>query len=161
MEVKAVLGIVSILILVSIITFCAFSASNEKAGLEVVDIKVTEPNPSFLNNHFIIIDLGESVTLDVGVQNNGDNITQRNAYSVGLGVIYPDKGANYWQLPSEQLIQTDLGPGGKSSHTFRVKNRKEVPFTGKFELQAYIKSLDTGEEIDRSDKVTIEIRYPA
>jgi hypothetical protein len=41
-----------------------------------------------------------------------------------------------------------------------LKNRKEVPFSGKFKVMAFIKSVDTGKEIARSDKVTIEIAYP-
>jgi hypothetical protein len=160
MKDKTIVGIALIIILVAIIAFSALFSNTKAPWLEIVDIKVKDPEPSLLDSRYITIDLGESVTLDVKVQNKGDNITQRDAYTVGIDVIYPDKGAEYWLLPYEQLIRADLGPGGKSSHTFRLENRKEVPFSGKFRIQAYIKPIKTGKEIARSEKVTIEIRYP-
>jgi len=161
MKNKTVAGIVLIILLLSIIVFIALSSHIKTLGLEIVDIKVEEPKPSLSNSRYIAIDPGESVILGVTVQNKGDNITHRAAYSVGIEVIDPDKGDEYWQLPSEQLIWIDLGPEGESSHTFKMRNKKELPFSGKFEIQAYIKSAKTGEEIARSDKVTIEIKYPA
>lgn len=161
MKNKTVVGIVLIILLLSIIAFIALSSHIKPSGLAVVDIKVEEPEPSLLNDRYITIDPGESVILDVTVQNKGDNITHRDAYSIGIEVIDPDKGEEYWQLPPEQLIRIDLGPRGESSHTFMMKNKKELPFSGKFEIQSYIKSAKTGEEIARSDKVTIEIKYPA
>ncbi|MGB3458947.1 MAG: hypothetical protein WBB08_06565 [Halobacteriota archaeon] len=160
MKGKIVIGIALIVVLVAIIAFSALSHNVRTPGLEVVAINVLDPGPSLLDSRYIAIDLGESVTLDVKVLNKGDNITQRDAYTVSIDVIYPDKGAGYWLLPPEQLIRADLGPGGKSSHTFMLKNRKEVPFSGKFKVMAFIKSVDTGKEIARSDKVTIEIAYP-
>ncbi len=161
MKNKTVVGIVLIILLLSIIAFIAFSSYIKTSELEVVDIKIKDPKPSLLSDRYITIDPGESVTLDVAVRNKGDNITHRDAYSVDIEVIDPDKGDEYWQLPSEQLIRIDLGPGGESSHSFKMRNKKELPFSGKFKIQAYIKSAKTGEEIARSDKVTIEIKYPA
>ncbi|RCV64756.1 hypothetical protein C5S53_07115 [Methanophagales archaeon] len=160
MKSKIVIGISLIVVLVAIIAFSALSHNIETPGLEVVAINVLDPEPSLLDSRYIAIDLGESVTLDVKVLNKGDNITQRDAYTVSIDVIYPDTGARYWLLPTEQLIRVDLGPGGKSSHSFKLKNRIEVPFSGKFRVQAVIKSADTCKEIARSDKVTIEITYP-
>ncbi len=160
MKVKIVVGLALIAIMVAIIAIGALSHDLKTPGLEVVDIKVLNPEPSLLDSRYITLDPGESVTLDVKVLNKGDNITQRDAYTVGVDVIYPDKGAGYWLLPTEQLIRADLGPGGKSSHTFMLKNKKAVPFSGKFRVQAFIKSANIDKELARSDKVTIEIRYP-
>ncbi len=159
MKNKTVVGIVLIILLLSIIAFIALPGYIKPSGLEVVDIKVKEPEPSLLNSRHITIDSGESVILGVTVRNKGDNITHRDAYSVGIEVIDPDKGDEYWQLPSEQLIRIDLSPEGESSHTFKMSNKKVV--SGKFKIQAYIKSAKSGEQIARSDKVTIEIKYPA
>jgi len=152
----AVLAIVS-----AAIVYIAFSIHDEEpTGLEIVNIKITDPKPSLLNDRAITIDHGESVTLNATVQNNGDNITHGDDYRVGIAVI-TRAGGEYWQLPSKQLIGVDLGPGGKSRLTFMATNKKEHPFRGEFELQGYIKSVETGEVIARSDIVTVEIRYPA
>jgi len=143
-----------------IVTLTLLRPGEKPSGLEVVDITIKDPKPSFLNDRFITINSGESVTLNATVQNNGDEIMRGDAYTVGIEVI-TSAGNAYWQLPSEQVIGIDLGPGGKSRHTFRVINKKELPFRGQCEFQAYIKVVKTGEVIARSDIVTIEIRYPA
>jgi len=143
-----------------IVTLTLLRPGEKPSGLEVVDITIKDPKPSFLNDRFITINSGESVTLNVTVQNNGDEIMRGDAFMVGIEVI-TNAGNAYWQLPSEQVIGIDLGPGGKSRHTFTVINKKELPFRGQCEFQAYIKVVKTGEVIARSDIVTIEIRYPA
>ena len=143
-----------------IATLALLRPGEKPSGLEIVDITIKDPKPSFLNDRFITINSGESVTLNVTVQNNGDEIMRGDAYMVGIEVI-TSAGNAYWQLPSEQVIGIDLGPGGKSRHTFTVINKKELPFRGQCEFQAYIKVVKTGEVIARSDIVTIEIRYPA
>ncbi|MHC1599788.1 MAG: hypothetical protein ACXQS5_03080 [Candidatus Methanospirareceae archaeon] len=157
----AVILLVVLAIVIALIAYFAFLSNNkETAGLEIVDIKITDPKPSILNDRAITIDYGESVTLNVTLQNKGDNITCGEDYSVGIAVI-TNGGDEYWRLPQEQYIRVDLGPGGKSRHTFTATNKKDHPFRGKFELQGYIKSVETGEVIARSDIVTVEIRYPA
>ena len=160
MKSNIVIGIVLIAILAAIIVFSVLSHDIQTPGLEVVDVKILDPDPSLLDSRYISLDPGDSVTIEVKAMNKGDNITLRDAYTVGVDVTYPDKGAGYWLLPSEQLIRADLGPGGKSTHTFKLKNRIEVPFSGKFRVQAFIHAVATGKEIARSDKVTIEITYP-
>ena len=154
-------GIVVVLALIIVpIAYFALSASeNETTGLEIVDIKIKEPVPTLISDRSVSIDPGESVTFNLTVQNNGENITYGNAYSVGIAVITRD-GSKYWQLPPEQYIGIDLGPGGMSRHTFVATNRQDIPFRGTFELQGYIKSWVTDEEIARSDIITIEIKSP-
>lgn len=165
MKTKLGVGIVFLLLLIAvsaaIIGTIAFLREDEEpSGLEVVDIKIKEPKPSILSDRSITVDHGESVTLNLTVQNRGENITRGDAYTVGIEVI-TNAGDVYWRLPPEQLIGVDLGPGGESDHSFTVINKKEIPFRGQCEFQAYIKSVQTGEEIARSDIVTIGIRYPA
>ncbi len=152
--------VIVLVIIIAILASIAFSGDDgETPGLAVVDIKIEDPKPSLLSDRSITIDYGESVTVNVTVKNKGKNITSGDDYSVGLLVI-THNGDKYWQLPPEQVMGIDLGPGGKSRHTFTAINKKEYPFRGECELQAYIKSVETGEEIARSDIVYIEIRYP-
>jgi hypothetical protein len=165
MKTKLGVGIVFLLLVIAvgaaiIGTIAVLREGEEPSGLEVVDIKIRDPKPSILNDRSVTIDHGESVTLNLTVQNRGENITRGDAYTVGVAVI-TNAGDVYWRLPPEQLIGVDLGPGGESDHTFTVINKKELPFRGQCEFQAYIKSVQTGEEIARSDIVTIAVRYPA
>lgn len=157
----AVILLVVLAIVIALIAYFAFLSNNEETtGLEIVNIKITDPEPSLLNDRAITIDCGESVTLNVTVQNKGDNITHGNDYSVGI-VVITNAGDEYWRLPPEQFVWVDLGPGGKSQHTFTAINRRERPFRGECEIQSYIKSVETDEIIARSDIVTVEIMYPA
>ena len=164
---KALLQIVAIIALLAIvivlIAYFAFPGTDddgESTGLEVVDIKITEPKPSIISDRAITIDYGESVTLNVTVKNKGENITSGDAYCVGIAVITKD-GTDYWRLPPDQFIGVDLGPGGTSKHTFTARNREERPFRGECEIQGYVKSVETDEIIARGDIVTVEIMYPA
>ncbi len=164
-ENKTLVKIVAIIVVLALISaaiaYIALSRdSEETTGLEVVDIKITEPKPSIISDRSITIDYGESVTLNVTVKNKGENITSGDAYCVGIAVITKE-GSEYWRLPPDQFIGVDLGPGGKSRHTFTAINRRERPFRGECEIQAYIKSVETNEIIARSDIVTVEIMYPA
>ena len=129
----------------------------QSTGLEIVAIKIGEPTPSILNDKSIAIDLGESVTLNITVKNVGENITSGEDYCIGLAVITRD-GDKYWCLPPDQYVGIDLGPGGTSQHTFSATNKRELPFRGSFELQGYVRSVSTGEELSRSDIVTVEVR---
>ena len=160
MKIAVILLLVVLAIVIALIAYFAFLSNNEETtGLEIANIKITDPKPSLLNDRAITIDCGESVTLNVTVQNKGDNITHGTDYSVGIAVI-TNAGDEYWRLPAEQFVGVDLGPGGKSQHTFTAINRRERPFRGECEIQAYIKSVETDEVIARSDVVTVEIRYP-
>ena len=159
--VTSVVIIVVLIVATAGIAYIAFWRQNdETTGLEVIDIKIIEPKPSVLNDRAITVNYGESVTLNVTVKNNGENITSGDAYCVGIGVITKD-GSAYWQCPSEQLVGVDLGPGGTARHTFTARNREDRPFRGECEIQGYVKSVETGEIIARSDIVTVEILYPA
>jgi hypothetical protein len=162
MKIKFAAGIVLLVVVCAalIATRALWRTDEQPSGLEVVDITIKDPKPTLLNERSITIDHGKSVTLNITVQNNGNNITRGRAYTVGIEVI-TSGGDAYWELPPEQLIGIDLGPGGPSHHTFTVINKKELPFRGQCEFQAYIKSIETGEVIARSDIVSIEIRYPA
>ena len=161
MKIAVILLLVVLAIAIALIAYFAFLSNNEETtGLEIANIKITDPKPSLLNDRAITIDCGESVTLNVTVQNKGDNITHGTDYSVGIAVI-TNAGDEYWRLPAEQFVGVDLGPGGKSQHTFTAINRRERPFRGECEIQAYIKSVETDEVIARSDVVTVEIRYPS
>jgi len=164
-ENKTLVKIVAIIVVLSLISvaiaYIALSRHDEETtGLEVVDIKITEPKPSIIRDRSITIDYGESVTLNVTVKNKGENITSGDAYCVGIAVITKD-GSEYWRLPPEQFVWVDLGPGGKSQHTFTAINRRERPFRGECEIQSYIKAVETDEIIARSDIVTVEIMYPS
>ena len=159
--VKIVAIIVVLAIVIVLIAYFAFPSTDEEStGLEVIDIKITEPKPSIISDRSITIDYGESVTLNVTVKNKGENITSGDAYCVGIAVITKE-GSEYWRLPPDQFIGVDLGPGGTSQHTFTAINRRERPFRGECEIQSYIKSVETDEIIARSDIVTVEIMYPA
>ena len=159
-----IVAIVFVLALISaVMVYAAFSRDNddgENTGLDVIDIKVTEPKPTILNDRAITIDYGESVTFNLTVKNNGKNITAGDGYYVGITVI-TNGGDKYWQLPPDQFIGVDLGPGGTSKHTFTARNREERPFKGECDIQGYVKSVVTDEIIARSDVVTVEIMYPA
>jgi hypothetical protein len=159
-----ILSVVIIVALASVIVLIAYFAApgteGGTTGLGVIDIKITEPKPSVLNDRAITIDYGESVTLCVTVKNKGENITSGEDYCVGIAVITKD-GSEYWQLPPEQYIGVDLGPGGTSQHSFTARNREERPFRGECEIQGYVRVVETGEIIARSDVVTVEILYPA
>ncbi len=160
MKSKVVIGIAFVILLL-VVAGVAYSVYNEKASefdMQIVNIKVENPKTSLLNDRAVTINPGESVTLGVTVRNKGEEIIYRNHYGVGVEVVYPKDGAKYWKLPAERLITIDLGPGGGSSYAFTVWNRKELPFSGNFKIQAYIKSVQSGEKLARSDNVTIELR---
>ncbi|HUV79712.1 MAG TPA: hypothetical protein VMW40_02640 [Candidatus Bathyarchaeia archaeon] len=159
--VVSVVIIVVLIVATASFAYIAFWQQNdESTGLEVVDIKITEPKPSIISDRSITIDYGESVTLNVTVKNKGENITSGDAYCVGIAVI-TSAGDEYWRLPPDQFIGVDLGPGGTSQHTFTAINIRGRPFRGECDIQAYIKSVETDEIIARSDIVTVEIMYPA
>jgi hypothetical protein len=160
--IKIAVIVVVLAIVIAVSAYAAFSRDDdeETTGLEVIDIKVTEPKPTILNDRTITIDYGESVTFNLTVKNNGRNITAGDGYYVGIGVI-TNEGGKYWQLPPDQFIGVDLGPGGTSKHTFTARNREERPFKGECDIQGYIKSVATDEILARSDVVTVEIMYPA
>ena len=103
---------------------------------------------------------GESVTLSVTVQNGGKETVPQNDNYVGIKVISPDAGANYWELPPEQLIEIALGPEGQDIHTFTVRNKEELPVSGEFEFQPYIKSVSSGKELAHGDKLIVKIISP-
>lgn len=148
-------------VLIVLLATRVFVRTNEQSsGLEIVAISIKEPNPSLLDPRSVSIAHGESVILNLTVKNKGMNITRGRAYSVGLEVITP-AGDAYWQLPPEQVIGIDLGPGGTSRHSFTVINKKDIPFRGACEFQAHIKSTETGKVVARSETITIEVRYPA
>lgn len=162
---KTLVKIAAIIVVLALISaaiaYIAISRHDEEStGLEVIDIKIEEPKPSIISDRSITIDCGESVTLNVTVKNKGENITSGDAYCVGIAVITKN-GSDYWRLPPDQFIGVDLGPGGTSRHTFTATNKKEHPFRGECEIQGYVKSVETGEEVAQSDIVTIEIMYPA
>lgn len=160
-SVKIVAIIVVLALISAAIAYIALSRHDEETtGLEVIDIKIIDPKPSLLNDRAVTIDYGESVTLNVTVKNKGENITSGDAYCVGIAVITKE-GSEYWRLPPEQFIGVDLGPGGKSQHTFTAINRRERPFRGECEIQSYIKAVETDEIIARSKIVTVEVMYPS
>lgn len=162
MKTKILIGIVVaiLLLLIAAVVFSGYFEKKSEFDLQILDFKVENPKPSLLNNRAVTIDPGESVMLSATVQNKGEEIIYRDAYSVGIEVVYPRAGAKYWILPAEQLMVMDMGPGGKSSYALNVWNRKEIPFSGKFKIQAYIKSVHSGAKLARSDNVTIEIKPP-
>lgn len=72
MKNKNLVDIAAIIVVLAIISaaiaYIALSRdSEETTGLEVVDIKITEPKPSIISDRSITIDHGESVTLNVTV----------------------------------------------------------------------------------------------
>lgn len=146
-----------LLLLAAVIAFSGYFVKTSEFDLQIIDIEVENPKPSLLNHRAVTIDPGKAVTLRVTVQNKGEEIVYRNNYGVGVEIVYPREGAKYWKLPAERLIAIDLGPGGKSSYDFNVWNRKELPFSGNFKIQAYIKSVHSGEKLVRSDNVTIHL----
>ena len=159
MKTKITIGIALaiLLIVVAGVAFSGYFGKPSEFDLQIVDIEVENPRPSLLNDRAVTIDPGESVTLSVTVQNKGEEIVYRNNYSVGVEIVYPNEGAKYWKLPAERLIEIDMGPSGKSSYAFNAWNRKEFPFSGNFKIQAYIKSVQSGEKLARSDNVTIHL----
>ena len=147
-----------LLLVVAVVAFSGYFEDQSEFDLEFIDIKVENPKPSLLSNRVVTIDPGESVTVCVTVQNNGEEIIYRDAYGVGIDVVYPKEGAKYWKLPAERLIVIDMGPGGKSSYTFNAWNRKEKPFTGNFKIHAYIRSIQTDNKLARSGNVTVVLK---
>jgi len=103
------------------------------------------------------INSGESVKLILTVENKGKETVYRNDYYVGIKVVSPDNGNKYWVLPSEKLLGSDLSTKGTVNQTFVIENKKEEPVSGQFKIQAYIKSVESDEEIDHSDNVKIII----
>ncbi|RLG34440.1 hypothetical protein DRN97_02505 [Methanosarcinales archaeon] len=151
------IALVILLLLAAVIALSGYFGKTSAFDLQIIDIRVENPKPSLLSDRAVTINPGESVTLGVIVQNKGEEIIYRNAYSVGVEIVYPTEGTKYWKLPAERLIEIDMGPGGRSSYAFNVWNRKEQPFCGNFKIQAYIKSVQSGEKLARSDNVTIHL----
>ncbi|MCD6456502.1 MAG: hypothetical protein J7K81_06930 [Methanophagales archaeon] len=151
-----------LLLVVAVVVFSGYFGDHDQSefDLEFSDIKVENPKPSLLSSHVVTIDPGESVTVCVTVQNNGEEIIYRDAYGVGIEVVYPKEGAKYWKLPAERLMVIDMGPGGRSSYTFNAWNRKEKPFTGNFKIHAYIRSIQTGNKLAWSENVTVVLKPP-
>jgi len=97
------------------------------------------------------IDYGKSITFRIEIMNNEDYIAYKNDYRVGIKVIEPEDGANYWELPLELPLGSDLSPRGSVTHTLTIANKKGPPISGDFKIRAYVKSLESGKEIDQSD----------
>jgi hypothetical protein len=133
-----------------------------KLVVTAIDAEDLEPTSSKYHGLLDIyeIDHGESVTLSVTVKNAGKETVPQNYYCVGIRVTSPDEGNNYWELPAEQLIDIALGPEGQDIHSFTVKNKEELPVSGEFEFQAYIKSLDSGKETAHDNRLVIKIASP-
>ena len=151
---------VGIILLISLFIIAFSGCLDKSPEIEIDDVSVVEPKSlsMFLGGHCVEISEGESVKLRVVVLNEGEEIVHRNTCSVGIMVISPKDGDTYWELPSEQLIEKDLVHEGKSTHTFTVKQKKEFPVSGEFDMKAYVKSESTGKVIDKSKKVVIEIK---
>jgi hypothetical protein len=132
--------------------------------LMITAIEAEDLEPASSKYHGLLdiyeLDHGETVTLSVTVQNAGKETVPQNYYCVGIRVTSPAEGDNYWELPSEQLIDIALGPEGQEIHTFTVKNKEELPVSGEFEFQAYIKSVGSGKETAHGDKLVIKIASP-
>jgi hypothetical protein len=130
----------------------------------VTAIEAEDLEPASSKYHGLLdiyeIDHGETVTLSVTVQNAGKETVPQNYYCVGIRVTSPGAGDNYWELPSEQLIDIALGPEGQEIHTFTVTNKEELPVSGEFEFQAYIKSVGSGKETAHGGKLAIKIAAP-
>jgi len=163
MKTRIAAGIVValLLLLVAVAALSGYFGKKSTCELRIVDINVETPKPSLLHERAVTIDHGEFVTLRVTVKNKGEAIIRRNAYRVGVEIVYPEEGTAYWKLPAERLIAIDMGPGGKSSYAFSVRHRKELPVSGIFKLRAYIKSAQSDEQCTWSDTVTIELRPQA
>ena len=133
----------------------------ENSELRITTIEATDLEPIASKYSGLVttyeINRGESVSFGVTVQNIGKETVHRDDYRIGLKVLSPDVGAAYWELPAEQLIEIDLSPKGEITHNFRVKNKKELPVSGEFEFQAYIKPVASDEEIDTSDRFIVRI----
>lgn len=133
-----------------------------KLVITAIDAEGREPASSKYHGLLDVfeIDQGESVTLSVTVQNAGKETVPQNYYCVGIRVTSPAEGATYWELPAEQLIDIALGPEGQEILSFTAKNKDELPVSGEFEFQAYVKSVGSGKETAHGDKLVIKIASP-
>lgn len=159
MSAKIVGGIILLLVLISYIAF--YECVEESSKLKISDIQVIGQAPTTSKYRGLVniyeINHGDSVTLGVTAQNTVKETISRNDYLVGVNLISPDGGDKYWVLPPEQLIGIDLSPKGEVTNIFTVTNRKELPVSGEFRFQAYIKPVGSDEEIAHSACVTIKI----
>jgi len=159
-KIVVVAALAILLIVIAAIAYSGYFDKDTEYIMQIVDVEIKSPKPSLLDAKAVTIDRGEAVTLDVTVQNQGEEILYRNSHCAGIELVYPEGGANYWKMPAERLIPIDLGPKGKSSTAFTVYNRKELPFSGYFKFQTYIRSINSSEKLARSDNVTVEIKPP-
>jgi len=134
-KIRMGLALAILLLVVAVVVFSGYFEDQSEFDLEFSDIKVENPKPSLLSSRVVTIDPGESVTLCVTVQNNGEEIIYRDTYGVGIEVVYPKEGDKYW-------------------------NRKEKPFTGNFKIHAYIRSIQTDNKLARSGNVTVVLKPP-
>jgi hypothetical protein len=150
--------VLGILVLLSTVIFLGCIEYSE-LSITTIETEKLEPVSSkyFGLVNIYEIDHGESVKLSVTVQNTGKETVHRDDYRVGMKVTSPAEGANYWELPTEEVINIDLSPKGEVTHTFMVINKKELPVSGEFEFQAYIKSEESGEEIVTGDRLVLKI----
>ncbi len=159
-KIVVVAALAILLIVVAAIAYSGYFDKNTEYIMQIVDVEIKSPKPSLLNAKAVTINRGESITIDVTVQNQGEEIIYRNSHCTGIELVYPEGGTKYWQIPAERLITIDLGPKGKASTTFTAYNRKEHPFSGYFKFRTYIRSINSSEKLARSDNVTVEIKQP-
>jgi len=152
---------VGIAIVIGLLLTMAISGCVDGPRLKISNIKAENLEPVELKYFGPVnvyeIKRGESVKLILTVENEGKETVYRNDYYVGIKVVSPDNGNKYWALPSEKLLGSDLSTKGTVNQTFVIENKKEEPVSGQFKIQAYIKSVESGEEIAHSDNVKIII----
>lgn len=150
--------VVGTAIVIAMLSTMAISGCFEKSQeLRITDFKAEDLESVSNWGYVYEINSGESVKLILTVENKGKVTAYRNDYHVSIKVVSPDNGNKYWVLPSEKLLGSDLSTKGTVTQTFVIENKKEEPVSGQFKIQAYIKSVESGEEIDHSDNVKIII----
>ena len=139
---KKIVAIVFLLIVAVIFTGCV----EIKPDFEISNFKI-EPEE---------IKQGESVNIKITIENMGEEMTPENKFKVGVKIVKPRGGDEYWNISEPKLIEK-LYPTGENYSEFHAESRPDVP-VGESTFQAYITSLDTGKEIRHSKEKKVYVK---
>ena len=147
---KRIIGILIIFIVAVALCGCLLTSPEPKPPkLKISTFRVT---PSKIYQ-------GDEFSFHVEVCNKGNEIAHQDTCKVGIRVINPEDGGDYYILPKEQLINQSLSTDGEWSCTLRAETVQDIPI-GDYKFQAYLTFLKTGEEFESSKDDTITIDSP-
>lgn len=133
---KKITCIMFLLIFVVIFTGCL--EPTQDSGCSVFELTTFKIEPDTIKP-------GDSVNIKITITNRGEEFTPENECKVGVKIVEPPGGDEYWDIPEPELIPK-LALNGPNDSEFRAESKPDSP-PGEYTFQAYIFSQSTRKEI--------------